>query len=96
MNNQQGNKKPESISPRLSITAKILFGFIVLLFVGSVGFLFGYTTPRTINPNQLPSIIDRTFLKSDSTGKIDSSIFETVWNSIQTTYLHKSSINVTD
>lgn len=96
MNNQQGNKKPESISPRLSITAKILFGFIVLLFVGSVGFLFGYTTPRTINPNQLPSIIDRTFLKSDSTGKIDSSIFETVWNSIQTTYLHKSSINITD
>lgn len=96
MNNQQESEKKEIPSPRLSRTAKILFGLLLTLFVGSVGFLFGYTTPRTINPNQLPSIINRTFFESGSNGKIDTSIFETVWNTIQTTYLHKSSINVTD
>jgi len=83
-------------SKSLSRTAKVLLGVVLVVFIGSVGFLFGYATPRTVSPAQLPTIIDKAFSNGSDVNKVDTSVFETVWNEIQTAYLRKSSVTATD
>jgi len=96
MNNIQEPRNTHQQKTSLSKGVKVVLGFALVIFIGSVGFLFGYSTPRTIKPAQLPTVIEKAFSKTDDADKIDISIFETVWNQVQTNYLRKNKVSVTD
>lgn len=86
---EQQNEKPKQAN-------KILLILLLLVFVGSVGFLFGYATPRRVSPSVLPSIISNTILSEPDGSSIDENVFENVWNRVDNDFLYRTDLTADD
>lgn len=87
MNNPQEPKRKV-----LTPFTKVLLSLLVLLFVGSSSFLIGYTVPHQVSLQGLPEQFEELF-SSQSKNAVDTSILQTVWKQITSSYVNQSSVN---
>lgn len=69
---------------------------LLVIFVGSLGFLFGYATPRKVSPSVLPSIITNTVGSRQDASTIDPNVFEKTWDRVENEFLYRDRVSAND